>query len=217
MPNEHGPHLFFLSVNYELHGQFCQNGFWFTENLANVQSADPGVQIQALVNQFHLTVWPKMVEFQNNQVHYRNIVGVTINPKNGPIAELTIESQTGAQGNESLPSYCAAVLSLRTGLGGKSNRGRLYIAGVSEDFSADSRLLPDSLTGLQGIGDELLTRFGPADSLRVYNYGVWSRVRALSAADGPAPQVDFAFTQITQCIPRGILGTQKHRQIGHGG
>lgn len=217
MPNAHGPFLYFLSLNYTLHGQLCQNGFWFRETASSSPNPDPGVQSIDLVNTFLNTTFPVIRDFQNNQVHYKSIVAVTINPKNGPIAELPLEQNEGTQIDESLPSYCAAILSLRTGLGGRSNRGRLYIAGISESDSTDSQLTVDSLSRLQSIGTSLLTSFGGTEFTNNFRYVVWSRIRAGVVADGPAPQVGFASTPITQVIARRVLGTQKHRQIGHGG
>lgn len=211
------PFLFFISLNYELHGQLCQNGYYLLENVAHSHNPDPSIQLVALVNQFKNTVYEAIRFFQNQECHYRSITGVTIDPHNGPIAELILETAEGVQQNESLPTYCAAVLSLRTGLGGRSHIGRSYYAGVSEEDSANSKLTPDSLSRLQGIGNELLLRFGTSDSGRFWTYGVWSWKRAMIDGSRNNPNIDLAFTPIVQCLPRIILGTQKHRQIGHGG
>lgn len=211
------PFAFFLSLNYEYHDQLCQNGFWFIENVAHVDDPDAAVQLVDLTNQFKNTVYLNIKALMVQEVHFRSIVGVTINPHNGPMTELIIESGTGDQPDEGLPSYCAAVLSLRTGLGGRRRRGRLYFAGISEGFSDHSKLTASGLTGLQGIGIELLTRFGVSNTTRSWTYGVWSRLNALVDGSASAPNVDNAFTPITQCLGRIILGTQKHRQIGHGG
>lgn len=217
MPNSHGAFVYFLTLNYELHGQHCQNGFWFRETASSNPDPDPGVQSIDLVNTFLNTAFPVIRDFQSQQVHYLSIVASTVNPKFGPIAELPLESNEGVQQNDSLPSYCAGVLSLRTGLGGRSNRGRLYIAGIPEDDSADSRLNPDGLIRFQAIATSLLTNFAGSEFTNRFRYIVWSRRRALIDADAPHPVVAFASTEIKQIIARSILGTQKHRQIGHGG
>lgn len=209
--------VFFVSLNYELHSQLCQNGYYFLANEDHPNSPDPAVELTNLINQFKNTVYEAIRFFQNQECHYKSITGVTVNPSLGPIAELILETAEGIQANESLPSYCAAVLSLRTGLGGRSHIGRSYYAGVSEDDSANSRLLPDSFSRLQGIGNELLARFGDTNSGRFWTYGVWSWKRALLDGSRHNPNIELAFTPIKQCLPRVILGTQKHRQIGHGG
>lgn len=217
MPFNGFPFLFFLSLNYEYHGQLCQNGFWFTENPAHTTEPDPAVQLADLITQFKNTVYLNIKALMVQEVHFRSIVGVTMNPHNGPIAEFIIESGTGNQSDEGLPSYCAAVLSLRTGVGGRRHLGRLYFSGIGEGFSETSRLTASGLSGLQGIGGELLTRFGHASGTNTWNYGVWSRLNSLVDGARDAPNVDFGFQYVTQCLGRVILGTQKHRQIGHGG
>lgn len=205
--------LWHLTVHYELHGQQCQNGFYFSNRISvPFEGETVPNYAQVVHNQFYGFVFPDMKAFQNQQVHYKGIIVQTLIPNNGSVWEFTIESETGLQANESLPSYCAAILSLRTGFGGKSNRGRLYIAGVGEDDHAAGKLLPDSFTQLNDFGNQLLAVFGPTGGSGYIGHVVFSKKQ------GYIDNTYFtgAVRQITHYVPRLLLGTQRHRLIGFG-
>lgn len=150
--------------------------------------------------------------FQNTQVLYDGLVVSTLIPHDGPMAERPIINQTGAQGDESLPSYCAAILSLRTGLGGKTNRGRLYFAGVSEIDSDSGLLIPAAFTSLSDIGNQLASIYGASGSEGHYQHVIFSKKLGYSGGVYSTAGI----RPIVQYIPRKTLGTQRHRMIGHG-
>lgn len=205
--------LWHLILAYELHGQQCQNGFYFSNRISlhDQESWIEGAS-QLLGGHFQLYMLPWIMAFQNQEVHYIGTVTTQLIPAEGPVWESPIANQTGAQPDESLPSYCAGVLSLRTGLSGKSNRGRLYFAGVPEDQSASSELNAISHSWLTDIGDQLKSIYGPAGSEGHFHHVVFSKKHGyinkqfLTAGIRP----------ITQYVPRRIIGTQRHRLKGKG-
>lgn len=215
------PGLYKVTLNGEIHGQRCQNGFWFTDVEGHGNMPDNATSATNLLVNFMAQIYPKIREFQNQEYHYISGTCATIYPTEGPIAEQIIETGNGLQPNESLPSYCAAILSLRTGFGGKSRRGRCFFSGIAEEDSDQSRLTALGLGRLQGIGNELLARFGQLNSNRGWNYGVFSKKLArgpvLTNFSWSAAEVERGFFPITQVIARHILGTENHRKIGHGG
>lgn len=166
-----------------------------------------------IIDRFILTVVPKIALFQNNQVAYRSVIGTVLEPKNGAQVETIFEVGGGAQPNESLPSYVSAVLTLRSGFSGKSNRGRSYYSGVSEDAHSTGRLTTDNLTALQDVGDQLLTDFGPVGTQSDGRYVIFSR--KLGLTEGGLYN-NLGNIPVTAVLARSILGTQRHRLIGIG-
>lgn len=166
-----------------------------------------------LITQFNSTPFAAIKNFQNNQVHYNSLICTVMIPRNGPILEHVYSTGSGDQPDESLPSYCAAILSLRTGLGGKSNRGRLYIAGVSEGDTSAGQLDVAAFAGLQDIGDKLIALFGPTGGSTFFRYVIWSKKLGTGGGSFLLPT---GIRPITQVLPRDILGTQRHRLIGVG-
>lgn len=208
--------LFLVTLRWTLHGQNCQNGFYFT-NRADQDDSPSSLSsfIAETVAQFRIRILPAIKNLVNNDVNFRSIIGNTIIPHNGPIAEQVLEIETGDQGDESLPSYCAAILTLRTGLGGKSNRGRIYFGGIGENDTADSRLGPDTFVALQNVGNQLLNNFGPTGSYPFLSFVIWSRLLGQDENNQP-PQNPFGIRHVTQCLARSVLGTQRHRMVGKG-
>jgi len=201
-----------LTLVQNLHGQIIQNGYYFT-NRDLLSDVGLDAQMGLLINHFQLFILPHIKNIQSQQVVYRALVASTLAPKNGPIVEVVIETSQGDQTFESLPSYCAAVLTLRSGFGGKSNRGRSFYAGICEEHHTDSRLDPSILTGLQNIGNQLVSTFNDAAGINPFVYIIWSR-KLGDLEEGALPANGVRV--VKQTIARSVLGTQRHRKIGIG-
>lgn len=197
-----------------LHGQRIQNGYYFTNNISIADDiAALSTRATDLAVHFANNIYPKIKAFQNNQVQYNSFVVSTLIPHEGPIAESPVSVGSGDQPDESLPSYCAAIITLRTGVSGKSNRGRSYYSGVSENDHTAGELNPSAFTALEDIGNELLNRYGPAGSSSIYRYVVFSKKLGYQAGGIYSAA---GIRRVIQYVPRRTLGTQRHRLIGKG-
>lgn len=208
-------YLFHLTLKQELHGQLVQNGYYFRQK-DPPSGHTPGQLCQFIAGAFLANIIPPIQQFANQQLKFQNIVVTTLSPRFGAIYETLLETANGNQTDDALPSYCAGLLSLRSGFGGGNRRGRSYYAGISEGDSADSRLGVDSLAALTSIGQSLLGTFGAANTNGVADYGIWSWKLAELDPVYDVYNTDLAFTPITQCIARPVIATQRHRKIGHG-
>jgi len=206
--------LWHVTLVYTLHSQICQNGFYFTnKNALDDSTLLLGGYAQQVCVSFYNRIYPAIRDFQSQEVHYKSLLCTTLIPHEGPIGELPFGVAEGLTGGEALPSYCAAILTLRTGFSGKSNRGRLYFAGIAEDDAADSLLLPDAFTKLENIGGQLLNNYGLFGSDPDLYYIVFSKKFGYSSGGVWSAA---GIRQVQQTIPRRNLGTQRHRLIGKG-
>lgn len=208
--------LFHLTLRQSFHNQLCQNGYWFQHHVDGV-SPETDIQIASLIGDLFKTfILPRIQDFANQQVNYNGIVVATIVPHEGAIFEEVLETSNGVQPDEALPTFNAALLSLRSGLGGRSHRGRSFYAGISEADSSSSRLEADCFARLALIGVQLLATFGPTGSAAPIRYGIYSK--KLGATGNPLEpySATVGFTGITQCAPRLLIATQRHRKIGLG-
>lgn len=206
--------LWKLIVNHTIHGQLCQNGFYFA-NRPSVEDDEATLAsfAQAARASFVTRILPDLLGFWNNQVAVNSIHVTTIVPHLGPVHEHILETTTGFQTDEALPSYCAAILSLRSGLGGKSRRGRIYFGGLSENDTSTGRLGVDSFVALTEIGNKLIANYGATGSDTLFRFVIYSRLIGPARVNGgPIDGV----TPVTHCNARSILGTQRHRLIGVG-
>lgn len=116
-----------------------------------------------------------------------------------------------------LPSYCSAVVSIRTALGGRSKRGRMYIPGIPEDQTNGSYLDP-GLPLYLGLVAFLACVAGeffhpdPAGGSDLFDIGVYSRKIGGSAF----PYGTSGFTAATALTPSSVLGTTRSRKVGRG-
>lgn len=210
--------LYHLRLVGQLHGQYTQNGYWFA-NAPDHTVLDHASNAFGIAERFSFNVMPYIKDFACTEWHYIGLICATMIPRFGPIVEIPFESGSGNQPNESIPSCVAAILSLRTGFGGRNRLGRSYYAGIGEVDQQDSRLMPDSLARLQSIGDALVDNFNHTNPAHLFHYGVYSP----KLGDTPNPVLGESriitmagFTPITQTIARRILGTCRHRKVGHG-
>jgi hypothetical protein len=204
--------LFHLTLVQNLHGQIIQNGYYFT-NRDLFNDNDTAAQLGLLINHFTLFIMPHLKNMQSQELVYRAMVANQVVPINGPIVESVIETSQGNLADESLPSYCAAVCTLRSGFGGKSNRGRSFYAGICETDTQGSRLSPDLLALLQNLGNQLISTFNDAAGINPFVYVIYSRKMGDSESGHPTAG---GIRVIRQAIARSVLGTQRHRKIGIG-
>lgn len=204
--------LIHLTLVQQLHGQTIQNGYYFS-NKDLFDDADLPAALTALIETFRVTVLPDIQFIQSQECVARSLIATTLIPANGPISETILETSQGVQVEPSLPSYCASILTLRSGFGGKSNSGRSYYAGLGQGFSTAGRLDAGVLTGLQNIGDKLLAFFGDAAGTSPFGYVIFSR--KIGTNEGGSLN-GLGISWVTQTIARIVLGTERHRKIGIG-
>lgn len=124
-------------------------------------------------------------------------------------------SCVGAEGaGEGLPPQSAMVVTLRTGIAGRSRRGRLYISGFTEASQADGTWSGALVTNYQNIVDDLVALYGSGGTSPDYEWGVWSRT--LGGEDpGPYNLVN-GWRAITAGVVRTVVHTQRRRVAGVG-
>lgn len=209
--------LYRVKIIGELHGQL-------TETALNFRGADSNsyttylAELQALHDDVIANVLTPLKAFCNQEWKLKTVLSIQLNPRPGVMIE-TIQTGGGIQVGNSLPSFCAGLLSLRTGLTGRSNHGRLFIPGVSEDLSSLSKLEGNYLSTLQSLGSTLVTRYGTSGAANSARLGVFSRKLGITRMPGPPPYLvyDPAKLQIiSQVVARPEVATQRKRKLARG-
>jgi len=123
----------------------------------------------------------------------------------------------GAGNAAALPSYASAVISKRTAEGGRSKRGRMYIAGIPEDQTLNSNLDPagDFWAALAAFAACCITNFvhpDPAGGTNLFDMVVYSR----KLGSAVYPYTGAGAEAITQLTPVAALGTTRSRKVGRG-
>ena len=139
-------------------------------------------------------------DIQTNKVDYLGVDVLSLNAPFGLTVNLpwTNANTTGLQNETPVPSNVSFINTLRTALGGRAHRGRMYIAGLSnESLSTESTRwnLADSVLNTAGetFRTEIITQSSTNIALAVASY-------ELETAE-----------LCTSVVPRAYLGTQRRR------
>lgn len=210
--------LYRISLIGELHGQATQTAFHFTTSESSAQSSYQ-TELNETMDNFISTIMPLWQVFCSQEWVAKTLVGITLIPKQAVFIEKRFSSGTGGQPNNSLPSFCAGLLSLRTGVGGRNRIGRLYVPGVAEDSSSASRLEGVYLGLLSNLGNKLVSQYGANGAYPWVHYGVFSRKLGVTRVTGPPPTLNYniaGFQRISNIIARPEIATVRRRKLARG-
>lgn len=168
---------------------------------------------------FRTNILPLYSIFCSQEWKGKSIIGVTLIPRAEVFLEDSLPNTVGGQASESLPSFCAGLLSLRTGQGSRSRIGRLFLPGVSEDSVSNSRLEPTYYGLLSNFGAALVTRYGPNGSYPWVRLGVFSRKLGAVRSNTIPPHYDYligGWAQLTSTVARPEVATIRKRKLAKG-
>lgn len=210
--------LYRVKLIGEIHGQATETAFHFTTSENSGQSSYY-TELLETMQHFQTNMLPIIQAFCCQEWVAKTLIGVTLIPKAEVFIEIRIPNGTGFQPDNSLPSFNAGLLSLRTGAGGRSRIGRLYIPGVAEGLSSASRLEGQYLGLLSNIGAKLTQFYGTSGSYPWIRYGVFSRKLGVTRVLSPLPTLNYniaGFKIVTSTVARPEIATQRRRKLARG-
>jgi hypothetical protein len=122
---------------------------------------------------------------------------------------------TAGTGLPSETSFSANIIQIRTGLGGRRHRGRMFLPGVIANDVNQSRLTDNGLAKLVAFAACMAGKFIhlPADvDQKAFEIGVLSRTQAKVQGE----TLESAFTPATNLVAQRVVGVMRSRRIGHG-
>lgn len=106
----------------------------------------------------------------------------------------------------------ALILTKRTGVSGKSHRGRMYVSPVTFDLTTDQCRLSVAGAGIVGtFCSDIIATFGPSGSNGHMQFGIYSGVLG-----GHSPFTLAGWQAVTTLEPQIIFGNQRRRRVGVG-
>lgn len=120
--------------------------------------------------------------------------------------------EAGAQEGDGQAQLMAVVCSIKTGLGGRANRGRKYLAGVPAGDEDKGRLTTVRLADWQAKADAIYADAHSGAGVAPFEIGILHR----SSGGAPVPIGAGSFVPATQLVIQSILGTMRSRKPGHG-
>jgi len=133
---------------------------------------------------------------------------------------------TGGNSGEAMPPQSALVVTLSSGMSGRSRRGRTYIGGFVEAFQNEGTVTPGIVTAQQTNWDTILAIYSGAGTSPLWYLGVFSVTIASGCKPAAAhphalenlatPNPSGAFFPVIATKVRNIVYTQRRRTIGVG-
>ena len=144
-----------------------------------------------------------------------------VTPDLGPIFELAPVSTDDVQGDsegDTLPAHCSLCVNIHTTRGGRSGRGRMFLAGIPEGATSGSYIEttnPHWTSILNYLACVAAAFVHPTidTGSNIIQLGVMSR--KLAGVSKP-PFVASAFAPATRLVPRNIVGSSNSRKVGKG-
>jgi hypothetical protein len=131
---------------------------------------------------------------------------VDVSPGTAAEAELDYTAVAGGRSSgDQLPQQSAAVITWRTGLAGRSFRGRTYLPGLGEGDQVDGVLNGTYETDAAAFAAQMLAVFGVGGSDTNWQFVVISEVSSGS------PRVPPIGTPVTAAVVRPFIQTQRRR------
>lgn len=150
---------------------------------------------------------------------FERIIARRIFPDVGPDVIYTPGAGVATQGaaaGDAEPSFVSALISLQSTRGGRSGRGRMFIAGIPEGQTTASRINSEGAlwAALLAFCVCMLGKFIAKDipGAGDWEWGVFSR----KLGNKKAPFLAAGFAGIQAATPKQLLATTRSRKIGHG-
>lgn len=210
--------LYRANVTYYLYGQNCENSYFFRSK-PDSHSDTIDEEVDFLLNDLWVWIIEPALNFMSSQVSLVGWTLTTLNPLDGPVRFQEGGSHIGLIDEPALPSYCAGVVSMQTGLSGKRLHGRTYLPGVPGSFCEGNELTTTGWDKLKAYSTSVINRYGRDGSSNRVNGGVYSRSNGVTRNPGPPPRLEYsplALVPWRQGVARRALFTQRHRLIGRG-
>lgn len=192
-------------MNFTYDGQECANVLHYRDTDGVTAPNLP--QIGAGVKQLWDT-WIKPL--CANTLALRSVVCTDLSASGPPVLEYaTGLPLAGTGASPQLPNNCTVAISLKTGLRGRSYRGRLYHLGLMESQVTANAVIAGTVTSLLSsyVRFALIDQVAP---LHDFELGV------LSYYTNGALRANPVFTAVTDLSCEGIMDSQRRRLPGRG-
>lgn len=192
-------------LNFTWDQQLCANVMHFVE-VGGVQAPDPQELAERLALWWEASV--KVAVAQSVSLVSVSATDLSSDAEPGVIVTTGLP-ESGSVGQVSLPNNVSCVMSLRTGLRGRSFRGRIYHVGLAEGMVVDNRVSTVPLADLVGAYGLLTNLAGgggePVHQIAVLSYFANNALRSSPVA-----------TPVTSVTSDGIIDSQRRRLPGRG-
>lgn len=204
-------------IKGNLHGQQCINVLHFGSNEIESDVAPPSPLLVALVTAILECAIEALLpavtqDYTLVDVDARFIYNAGGSPiGSDPVVATAPPASVGELGPTSV-SFASSLVNLRSGFGGRSGRGKMFLPPPGEANITNSLLDTTTADLLVAFLECMAGKFLGSSPSTVWRWGVFSR----KLAGGTFSSFDVAFFIISQMTPNQKMSVLSRRKIGHG-
>lgn len=196
----------------KLHGQDCIQVLHFGTNAEVNDNPARDALILALLQSILACITEQLLDAVTSEWRLVGLEGMEIFPTHGDPIFLAAPANTVGTRGPTSSSVLATLIQIRTGLGGKTHRGRNFWPPAGEADSNVSVLAGDVMTALQEFVNCIAGKLIGDTATEPWRLGVYSK------KNGPNPNTQFpaGFTEATAMIPSEVIAVMGTRKVGRG-
>jgi hypothetical protein len=201
-----------LRILGKLHGQDCINVLHFATNTQGTDAAGTDALILALMTAVLQCITDQLLPGVTSEYTLEALEATQIFPVKGdPMVSAAPANSVGGRGPTSA-SFISTLVQIRTGLGGRSHRGRMFLPPAGEADTNVSVLADDALTQFQQFVTCVVTKFAGAAPATDWRLGVLSR----KGATKDDPKFNANFTEAKTLLVNRVAAIMGTRKVGRG-
>lgn len=201
-----------LRIIGKLQGEDCINVMHFGTNTAVSDAGATDALILALLTAMLACVTEQLLPAVTSDYVLTGLEGIPIHPTKGDPHFLPAGTDNQGTASPVSASFLATLVQIRTGLGGKTHRGRIFLPPAGETEMANSTYSSPQMAALQAFITCVIGKFAKDVGTEDWRLGVLSRKGATNAN----PAFDTHFTEATSLIASNEVAKMSSRKKGHG-
>jgi hypothetical protein len=194
-----------------LHGQDCINVLHFATNTV---INDP-TQLAQLLTQLAIAMIACAIDNLMNATtedyQLLKVECIQIHPTKGDVIEQVPQQVVKGLLSPASHSFAASLVQIRTGLGGRTHRGRFFLPPVGEAETTNSLITDGAMASITAFLNCVAGKFIGAGATEPWRLGVLS-TKTLKATNS----FDQAFTEALNLVPTNVVARMGSRKVGKG-
>lgn len=201
-----------LRVLGKLHGQDCIQVLHFGTNTAVSDQGATDALILALLTAMLSCVTDMLLPAVTIEYNLLGVEATPIFPTKGDPTFLPAEASAHGEKGACSASFLASLIEVRTGVGGRTHRGRNFWPPSGESNTNVSQLDSDTITDLNNFIQCVIGKFGKTAGTEQWRFGVLSRKGATTTDT----KFDTNFTECTSMVASQFVAKMGSRKVGKG-
>ena len=201
-----------LRIIGKLQGEDCINVMHFGTNTEVSDAGATDALILALLTAMLQCCTEQLLPAASSDYNLQGLEAIPIHPTKGDPHFLAAPADSNGTKSPVSASFLASLVQVRTGLGGRTHRGRIFLPPAGETEMSSSAYTGPEMLALQQFINCVIGKFAKDVGTTEWRLGVLSRKGATNAD----PAFDTHFTEATSLTASTQVAKMSSRKKGHG-